>query len=202
MNTDNFFLIFNIRKKTGKKNNLILRKNSIIPSIIYNKKESIPVSFEKKNLIQISKIISNGKKTIKCKIEEKESTIIIKNFQKHPYKNEILHFDFQIIEENEKIKLDVDFKFSEEKLCPGIKQGGFLIKHMTSVQIKSIASEIPNYINVDLSNLNLNETIFLSDLKLEKNIIFPILYKKKSSNLLVASIIGSRTDVSKETQKK
>lgn len=198
----NFLLNFDIRKKTGKKDNLILRKNLKIPSIIYCKKESIPVFFEKKDLISLSKIIAQGIKIIKSKIEEKEHIVLIKSFQKHPFKNEVLHFDFQKVEENEIITTYINLKFSDEKLCPGIKQGGFLIKHVSEIQIKSKVSKIPNYIEIDLSKLNVNENIFMSDLKLDNEITIPMLNKKKNLNFLIASIVGSRTDASKETQNK
>lgn len=198
----NFLINFDTRKKTGKKNNLILRKNSKIPSIINSKKESIPVFFDKKDLISLSKIIKEGIKIIKCKINEKDSLVLIKNFQKHPYKKEILHFDFQKVEENEIVTTYVNLKFSDEKTCPGIKQGGFLIKYISEIQIKTKTSNIPNFIEIDLSKLNVNENIFLSDIKLKDEIKIPMLNKKKFSNLVIASIIGSRTELSKETQNK
>lgn len=201
MNNSQFLLNLYIRKNIGKKNNLMLRNDFKIPSIVYSKKESIPVFFDKKNLVQLSKIMLDGIKLIKCEIEKKELFVIIKSFQMHPFKKEILHFDFQKVREGESIILDVNLKFIGEKSCPGIKQGGFLIKHATSVQIKSEIENIPNYINIDISNLNINESIFLSDLNLEK-ITFPILNKKKSSNLLIASVVGSRIDLTKETQNK
>ena len=126
--------------------------------------------------------------------------VIIKSFLKHPFKNEILHFDFQKVENDEYVVVNIPFNFIGEKDSIGIKQGGYLVKYMNFVKVKSLVKHIPDHIDVDVSNLNVNSSIFLNELKINSNFIFIQLFKNNSSNLLIASVVGSRVDTSKEKE--
>jgi len=201
MDFSSFLLVVDKRYKIGKRFNVLLRKNNRIPAIIYNNDKSIPISVDSKDAVFLLKMMSHGLRLIRCKLEE-EFFVVIKDIHKHPYKNDILHFDFQRVEENDLVTLDISFRFIGERLSPGIKQGGFLIKYMSSLLVRSVASKIPKHIDIDLSQLNANESIFLSDLSFSNDVILPVLSKRKSSELLIASIIGARISVVKEVSSK
>ncbi len=201
MSFSSFSIIAEKRVKIGKRFNYKLRKNGKIPAIIYSGVESIPIFFDNKDSLTILKMLSSGCNLIKCEIDSKKFYVIVKDIHEHSFKREVLHFDFQRVDVNDIVSLRILLKFSDEKVSPGIKQGGFLVKHMSSVFIKTLVSKIPSYINVDLSKLNVNKSIVLSDLKIPKGITLPLLYKKETSGLLVASIVGSRVSEPKEVSK-
>ncbi len=196
MNFSSFSIIAKRRLQVGTRYNYKLRKNGKIPAIIYDSVESIPVFFDNKCSFTILKILSSGCNLIKCKLDNKEIFVIVKDIHQHPYKREVLHFDFQKVDINDFVSLRVLLKFSGESVSPGIKQGGFLIKHISSVFVKTVVSKIPSYINVDISKLNVNKSIKLSELEIPKGVILPLLCKKGSSSILVVSIIGSRASES------
>lgn len=201
MNSSYILHFFN-RKKTGKRHNLNLRKQNKIPSIIYKKSISCPVFFEKTQISNLIKIFYSNVKLINAELNDEKFFVIIKNFLKHPYKNDILHFDFQKVNSTDTVIIDVPFNFIGEKDAIGIKQGGYLIKYMQSAKIKSSVENIPNFININLSKLDVNNSIFLTDISYNKNYIFVDLYKKDRSGLLIASIIGAKTEISKDSTKK
>lgn len=202
MSFSSFLLTFNKRTKVGRRFNVKLRKENNVPAIIYHSNKSIPVFFDVKDVSILLKMMSVGLRLIKASLDGNEMLVLLKDYQNHPYKKDILHFDFQKVEKTDIVNLNVFFRFLGERESAGIKQGGFLIKYMSSVLVRSLVSEIPNYIDIDLSKLSLNESIFLSDIKLSSNVILPILYKKESSSLLVASIVGSRASLIKDKSDK
>ena len=195
-----FVLYFFERKNTGKKINIKLRTENKIPSVIYKNKFSASVFFDKVQVLNLINIFFSGKKLVMANLNGESFFVIIKSFLKHPFKNEILHFDFQKVEDNDYVTADIPFNFVGEKDSIGIKQGGYLVKYMNFVKVKSLVKNIPDYIDVDVSNLNVNRSIFLNELKINSNFKFIQLFKKNSSNLLIASIVGSRVDTSKEKE--
>lgn len=192
MNFSSVSILLSKRIDIGSHSSCQLRKNNKIPAILYSNKISLPVFLDKKDSVLILKMISCGFNLIKLKLEDEEFLVVVKDIQEHVYKSDILHFDFQKVELSDRVFLKVFLKFCGEKNSPGIKQGGFLIKQMSSVFIKCLVSDIPDYIYVDLSNLDVNQSMFLSDIVLPKNICIPVLERKKKVNCLVASIIAAR----------
>jgi len=179
-----------------------LRNENNVPAIIYGYGLSLPIFINKKDSSLILKMIASGFNLVKFKLDEDEFFVVVKDVQEHPYKPEVLHFDFQRVKSNDEVVLKIFLKFSGEKDSPGIKQGGFLIKHMSYAFIKCIVSNIPDYVHIDLSGLHVNQSIFLSDIVLPENVSIPILRKAEKSNFLVASIIGARKSETKKIESK
>ena len=192
-----FLLILNKRIKVGKRYNNKLRTDGKIPAIVYRNSLSTPVYFDKINLNFLSKIIASGFELIKCKLDEDIFTVFIKDIYRHPTKLNIIHLDFQRVKETDIITSKILLKFANEKESPGIKQGGFLIRHMSCINVKACVANAPKYIDIDLSNLTFNNPIFLSDVKLPNETRLSTLYKN-ASELLVASAVVSRTGLKKE----
>jgi len=192
-----FLLILNKRIKLGKHNNKNLRNNGKIPAIVYNNNLSIPVYFDKINLNIILKLIDSGFDLINCKLDEEQFFVFIKDVYRHPSKSHILHIDFQRVEKTDLITAKVLLNFINEKESPGIKKGGFLIKHMSCINIKSLVSNIPKHIDINLINLDFNKPIFLSDIELSKGLTLSTVYKKPSELLIVSAVV-SRTGLKKD----
>lgn len=195
-----FVLYFFERKNIGKNFNIKLRNQNKIPAVIYKNKFSVSVFFDKFQVLNLINIFFSGKKLVKANLNGEIFFVIIKSFLKHPFKNEILHFDFQKVEDNDFVITDIPFNFIGEKDSIGIKQGGYLVKYMNFVKVKSLVRNIPDCINVDVSNLHVNNSIFLNELKVDSNIILIQLFKKNCFNMLIASLVGSRVDTSKEKE--
>lgn len=202
MNFSSISILVNKRVGAGTHLSCKLRKDSKIPAIIYGHGSTLPVFLDKKDSDLILKMISSGFNLIKVKLDEDEFFVVVKDIQEHVYKSEVLHFDFQRVKSDDKVNLKVFLKFCGEKNAPGIKQGGFLIKQMSSVFISCLVSHIPDYIHVDLSKLNVGQSIFLSHIILPENVGIPVLKRKEKLDFLVASIVGARKSEVKSVEAK
>lgn len=181
-----------IRNEVGKNKNYNLRSLGKVPAVIYYSGVSIPILFNESYVDEIIRCYYNGTSLFEISILDKNYFVILKDFYKHPFKKEILHFDFQKVNSDDYVNVKIFFRFLGEKTSIGIKQGGFLIKSKLFVIARCLVSKIPNYIDVDISNLSVNQSIFLNDLKIPDFLSIPILNKKNLNKVLLARIIGSR----------
>lgn len=96
---------------------------------------------------------------------------ILRDVQMHPFKPRILHVDLQRVSATEKLHMKVPLHFIGENTCPGVKTQGGLVSHlMTEVDVTCLPSQLPEYIEADVSHLNLNESLHLSELKLPEGV--------------------------------
>jgi large subunit ribosomal protein L25 len=187
-----FFISAELRKKIGKNNNFKLRKEKKVPAIIYSSGLSIPIFFSYFYVSDIIKHLNLGNKLFYINVGNDKYFTLLKSYYKHPVKEDILHFDFQRVDLDDIVVANVFFNFIGEKSAIGIRHGGFLIKHKLSLNIKCLVSKMPNFIDVDVSNLDVNKSLFLSDLNIPDFIVFSNFNKRNKSDILIASILGSR----------
>ena len=108
--------------------------------------------------------------------------------QRHPFKNAILHIDFQRVEENEKIRIAIPLHFKGEAVSPGVKSQGGIVSHMrTEVEVSCLPKDLPEFIEVDLSGLSFNESIHLSQLKIPEGVQLMDLAKEDSAVVAIHS---------------
>jgi large subunit ribosomal protein L25 len=104
-------------------------------------------------------------------LEGKKESVILRDFQMHPVRNNIQHIDFQRINENEKINVKVPFHFVNEDTAPGVKIEGGLVSHiMTEIDISCLPKDLPQYIEVDLGELAMGESIHLSEITVPEGV--------------------------------
>ena len=144
-----------------------LRKNGLIPSVIYgDKKDSLTVTVDS---VEFEKALRTefGKNTIlKLEIDDNGKTIIEQvvtyNVQRNVLTQQITHIDFLRVVAGNEIKITVPLTF--DGVAPGTKRGGVLIKKLNRIQIKTLPKNIPSSVSVDLSSLNVGEFINVSQL--------------------------------------
>lgn len=142
-----------------------MRKEGRLPGILYGHKEkSRRIALDTKEFSKILEILHKEAVTVNLQIEKKEYLCVIKSIQHNPVTDELLHIDFQHIHKGEKIKALVPIHTLGE--APGIKQGGMLDIHLHEVRVKCLPADIPSHIDVDISSLDLGDTIHLRDLKI------------------------------------
>jgi large subunit ribosomal protein L25 len=129
---------------------------------------------------------------LSLKVGNETQAAILKDVQRHPYKNAIVHVDFQRVEENEKIRIKIPLHFKGEAVSPGVKTQGGIVSHMRNdVEISCLPKDLPEFIEVDLSGLSLNESIHLSQLKIPEGVQLVDLAKEDSA---VAAIHSPRAE--------
>jgi large subunit ribosomal protein L25 len=156
------------RSDQGKGASRRLRHAGKVPAVIYGgHAEARSVSFEHHKLLQL---IDNEKfysSIISVSVAGEKQPAIVKDVQMHPAKPAVLHVDLQRVNENEKIRLHLPIHFKGEAAAPGVKTQGGVVSHMMAdVEVTCLPKDLPEYLEVDMSGMSLNDTIFLADLKL------------------------------------
>lgn len=165
------------------------RLENKIPAIIYGgtkKPENIHLTQNK-----IHKALENEaifSSVINVNVDGKKEQVILKDLQRHPYKPIILHMDFQRVSDKDVLIRHVPLHFINEEDAPGINEGGIVAHTMTQVELRCQAKYLPEYIEVDMSNLALNDVIHLADLNLPKHTELTVDVTDSNHNLPVVSI--------------
>ncbi len=103
-----------------------------------------------------------------------------------------MHIDFMRIKASEKITMLIPLHFIEEEVAPGVKQGGIVTHSISEVEVKCLPSDLPKYIDIDMSNMELNDIVHLSDLKLPKGVELTELIHGEEHDLPVATLQMAR----------
>ena len=159
------------RLKTGTGKSREFRSNNLIPGIIYGeKKEPIPISLNEKELkLQLN---DTGFFSKQCEItlDNENFKVLPKDVQLHPVKENILHIDFLRVGENTTVTLFVPVKFINENECEGLRQGGVLNIVRHEVELKTPVSKIPEFLEANLSGLEIGDSIHISSINLDESV--------------------------------
>ena len=153
------------RKSKGTGASRRLRHEGTTPGILYGGvKDAISLEIDSKELFMQFRHEAFHASILTLNLEGKKESVILRDFQMHPVRNNIQHIDFQRINENEKISVKVPFHFINEETAPGVKIEGGLVSHiMTEIDISCLPKDLPQYIEVDLGELAMGESIHLSE---------------------------------------
>lgn len=160
------------RENVGKGASRRLRKTGKVPGIVYGTgKEAAMISLDQNTLGHQLENEAFYSHILTLNVGKASDQVVLKDLQRHPYKRQILHVDFQRIDAKEKLTMRVPLHFINESVCPGVKDDGGVVSHiMTDLEISCLPKDLPEYIDVDLAEVNLNETVHLSDLVLPEGI--------------------------------
>lgn len=168
----NFNLNAELRSEKGKGASRRLRREGKIPVILYGV-GSEPVSLTMKHN-QLMHSLENEafySHILTLIIDGKEEQAVLKDLQRHPFKPAVLHADFMRVSATEKLRMNVPLHFLGEDVAPGVKEGGGVISHLINdVEVSCLAKDLPEFIEVDVSGVELNATVHLSDLILPKGV--------------------------------
>jgi large subunit ribosomal protein L25 len=177
-----------LRIRTGtNKTREIRREDSMVPAIIYgNEEESKNIKLKLNELTKASENELFYTQVLKILLEGNEEKVVLKELQREPVKGKFLHADFQRVSRKTKLKVVVPFRFNGEEECEGVKtDGGVLAKAISEIEIACLAGDIPEAIEIDITNLMLNDAIRLSDLKLPEGAEIPG-YDEENDQMIVS----------------
>ena len=130
---------------------------------------------------------------ITLNLNGKSEQVVLKDLQRHPYRaTQIMHIDFMRIKASEKITMLIPLHFIEEEVAPGVKQGGIITHSISEVEVKCLPSDLPKYIDIDMSNMELNDIVHLSNLKLPKGVELTELTHGEEHDLPIATLQMAR----------
>ena len=149
-----------------------LRHAGKTPGILYGgDKEAISLEIDSKELFMQFRHEAFHASILTLNLAGKKEAVILRDFQMHPVRNNIVHIDFQRINENEKISVKVPFHFINEETAPGVKLEAGLISHiMTEIDISCLPKDLPQYIEVDMGALSIGDSIHLSEVKVPEGV--------------------------------
>jgi large subunit ribosomal protein L25 len=189
-----FELVADVRNDEGKGASRRLRRAGQVPAILYGGKaapQSLSLKHEKlMTLVENEKFYST---ILGIKVGESVQPVIVKDLQMHPAKNQVLHLDLQRVFDNEKIRIRLPIHFQGESISPGVKtQGGQVSHRLTDIEVQCLPKDLPEEITLDLSQMNVNENKYLSDIPLPEGVISTIALQGR--NEVVVSISNPRAN--------
>lgn len=173
MSTEDFTLSANVREIAGKGASRRLRRLSgMVPAIIYgDNKDPLNISIEHKELVKHLEHESFYSHIITLNVGEQSESVILKDLQRHPSKPVVMHADFQRVSKTKKINVNVPLHFINEESCKGVKLGGGLIAHaMTQLEVSCLATNLPEYLEVDMLDVEIGQILHISDIKLPEGV--------------------------------
>ncbi len=167
-----FELIAEPRTDTGRGASRRLRQAGKLPGIIYGaEKEAAAITLDHDDVAHHLEHEAFYSHILTVTLGKEKQKVVLKDLQRHPYKTRLLHIDLQRVSDTEKLTMRVPIHFTNEAKCIGVKQGGGVISHiMTELEISCLPKDLPEYIEVDLSEVNVGETIHVGDLKLPEGV--------------------------------
>ena len=118
---------------------------------------------------------------ISVNVGNEKQPAIVKDVQMHPARNAVVHVDLQRIVETEKIRLHVPIHFRGEAAAPGVKTQGGVVSHlMADVEVSCLPKDLPEFLEVDMSHMNLNETMRLAEIKVPSGVTLAALAHGKN----------------------
>ena len=155
-----------IRKEHGTSAARRARLQNKVPAVVYHSGvEATPLSVDK---ISLNKALRTGQMIFEVNVEDKNQFVLVKEIQYHPVTDEIMHIDFQKVKEDEKISLEVAIRSAGE--AQGVKLGGLLVQMLNSVTIKCKPAEIPEFLEIDVKDMEMNTNLFVKDITLPEDV--------------------------------
>ena len=155
-----------IRKEHGTSAARRTRLQNKVPAVVYHSGiEATPLSVDK---ISLNKALRTGQMIFEVNVEDKNQFVLVKEIQYHPVTDEIIHIDFQKVKEDEKISLEVAIRSTGE--AQGVKLGGLLVQMLNSVTVKCRPAEIPEFLEIDVTDMEMNTNLFVKDITLPSDV--------------------------------
>jgi len=182
-----------VREAQGKGASRRLRHTGKVPAILYGAhQDAQPLVLDQQNLLTMIADERFYSSIVRLKIGERTQEAIIKDVQMHPAKNLVVHVDLQRVVENEKIRIRLPIHFKGESVAPGVKSEGGVVSHMRAdVEVSCLPKDLPEFLELDLSDMSLNDTRFLADIPLPAGVAIPELTQR---NAPVVSIHAPRAE--------
>ena len=196
-----------IRKEHGTSAARRTRLQNKVPAVVYHSGiEATPLSVDKTSL---NKALRTCQMIFEVNVEDKNQFVLVKEIQYHPVTDEIIHVDFQKVKEDEKISLEVAVRSSGE--AQGVKLGGLLVQMLNSVTIKCKPAEIPEFLEIDVTDMEMNTNLFVKDITLPTDVemltaediaVVSVQEPKQEKEEVAEDTESSETDESPDTDEK
>ena len=160
------------REGSGRAESRKLRREGRVPAIIYGGgKDPSSITLDGNKLYHQMELEAFYTSILNVKLGKKKQPVVVKEVQRHPAKSFVMHLDFQRVVEDEEITLNVPIHFIGEEIAIGVKDQGGVVEHtLTDVEISCLPANLPEFLELDVTALELNEIMHLSDIKFPEGV--------------------------------
>ncbi|TRY29347.1 50S ribosomal protein L25/general stress protein Ctc [Aliiglaciecola sp. M165] len=185
-----FNLDAEVRTDLGKGASRRLRREDKVPAILYGAdKEPVSLTLAHNKVIQAQEFEAFYSHVLTLNIGGETVEALVKDMQRHPFKPKVTHIDFLRVDKNKEVTTNVPLHFINEDKADSIKiHGGHAEHHMADIVVSCLPGALPEYIEVDLMNVELGQTVHLSDLAMPKGVVSVELAKGESHDLAVVTV--------------
>jgi large subunit ribosomal protein L25 len=159
------------RKAQGTGASRRLRKADMVPGIVYGAGEATMIEMDHNTLYFALKKEAFHASVLSLDLDGKKESVLLRDFQMHPFRQQVQHIDFQRVDAKKKIHMKVPLHFINAEVCPGVKLSGGIVTHvLNELDIVCLPADLPAAIEIDLSALDLTHSVHVSDIKLPKGV--------------------------------
>jgi large subunit ribosomal protein L25 len=186
-----------VRSDEGKGASRRLRHAGMVPAIIYGgEKPPQSIQLEHRVVLALSKHEWFFSSVLDLKVGDKVDKVLLRDWQKHPFKMQMMHMDFQRIRAGEKLHTTIPLHFVGQEHSPAGKTSGVVVSHnITEIDVACMAEDLPEYIEVDLSTINQGDMIHLSELNLPAGVEIPELRHGPDHDLPVVTVHAVKIEI-------
>lgn len=187
------------RSATGSSASKIIRRQGKVPAVIYGgNQDPAMLVLDHNELLKHLAHEAVYSHVLDIKVDGRTEKAVLKHIQRHPAKPQILHIDFLRIDETHKIKVRVPLHFVNESSSVGVKKGGVINHSIVDIEVSCLASSLPEYIAVDMANVDIGVTLHLSDLVLPAGVEIPELQQGAEHDHPVVQVAKGRGESASE----
>jgi len=167
-----FELIAELREDVGKGAIRRLRRDGKLPGIVYGTNKNVNmIMFNHNEIMHHLEQEAFYSRVLTLKIGKTKEKVVLKDLQRHPFKRSLLHIDLQRVDEEQALTMRIPLHFINNEKCIGVKQDGGVISHlMTEIEIVCLPKDLPEYLDVDMLEVGINEALHLTDIKLPEGV--------------------------------
>ena len=190
--SDSNVILAEIREDVGKGASRRLRRQGKIPAVLYGgKKDPATLTLDHDTLLHAAEQESFYSSILEIKVADGRSQkVVVRDVHHHPFKPQIMHFDFMRVSAEEVLKISVPIHYINEEESEAGKASGVVIQHLvTEVEIAALPANLPEYLDVDLKDLHDGDVVMLTDIKLPEGVEIPALAGDDVEEIMIANTI-------------
>jgi large subunit ribosomal protein L25 len=193
--SDQFEVQAELREDKGKGASRRLRRHSgKVPAIIYGgDKDPQALTLIRKDIEKSLESEAFYSHVLTVNVAGEAQKAILKDLQRHPARNDVMHADFMRVDDKVAIKVNIPIHFLNEEACHGVKMEGGMIQHQaTDIEVSCLPADMPEYIEVDMLDVVTGQIVHLSDVTLPEGVISVALALGEDHDLAIASVIAPK----------
>ena len=190
------------RQSEGKSANRNLRRSGYIPGVLYGgKDEPKKISIMEKDIVKATENAGFATQILQISMDGKDVDVVVKEIQRHPATSRVLHADFMRVDPDSKITLVVPIRTLNDESCIGVKVNGGQVNHLINdIEISCLASNLPEQLEIDVQEMDIGDTVSLSEIKLPEGVEITILQQDEDRDQAVVSVTETREMIIEEEE--